>query len=127
MRQRAQDSSISPDRSAGGPSQPRELYQSDFGNRVGHGQQQTLRNSFQPFAYHQRPTPSYFVPPPLMMNIIQDNPSLEDSFNREREQQMIEAIGQQQQQMENPPNVFENNHSQSSSNYDDSTLHNEQQ
>ena len=59
------------------------------------------------------------------MNVIQDNPNLEDSFNREREQQMIEALGQQQ--LENPPNVFENNHSQSSSNYDDSTLHNEQQ
>lgn len=57
MKQRAQNTSISPDRS--GPSQPRELYQSDFGHRVGHDQQQTLRSSFQPFAYNQqhRPTP----------------------------------------------------------------------
>ncbi len=51
---------------------------------------------------------------------------MEDSFNREREQQMIDALGQQQ---ENPPNVFENNHSQSSSNYDDAaaTMNNHDQ
>lgn len=49
-----------------------------------------------------------------MMNVIQDNPNLEDSFNSEREQQMIDALGQH----ENPSNVFENNHSQNSSNYE---------
>lgn len=59
-----------------------------------------------------------------MMHVIQDNPNLEDSFNREREQQMIDALGQQQ---ENPPNVFENNHSQSSSNYDDAAMNNNDQ
>lgn len=53
MKQRAQDTSKSPDRS-GGPSQPRDLYQSDFGHRIGHDQQSTLRTSFQPFAYHQQ-------------------------------------------------------------------------
>jgi hypothetical protein len=59
-----------------------------------------------------------------MMNVIQDNPNMEDSFNREREQQMIEAMGAE---INNPPNVFENNHSQNSSNYDDGTMNNNDQ
>ena len=99
-----------------GPANPRDMFQNDFQMRIGHGQESTLRSSFQPFNYHNLSkmqqqqtvsTPSYFAP----MQVIQDYPNMEDSFNRDRQDEMHQMM-----RMSNPMNVFENNHSQTSSN-----------